>query len=30
MSVLFWLVIFGVGSIAIYWLIDWKDQQDKE
>lgn len=29
MSILFWLVIFGVGSMLIYWLIDWKDQQDK-
>jgi hypothetical protein len=25
MSYIFWLLMLGVGSVAIYWLIDYMD-----
>ncbi len=28
MSFLFWILLALIGSIAIWWLIDWHDQHE--
>lgn len=30
MSYIFWTVMFIVGSVAIYWLIDYMDHFDDQ
>jgi len=30
MTYLGWIIGFVIGSIAIYWMIDWKNQIEDE